>query len=186
MTDFESRLQHKEEEIRLARLENGELRAKQDLDGAKIKHLEARAKSLEEALVTGRNPYWTGVSAPGEDLGGIGAGGIGAGMLGVGMGLTSPSAALSPRGNLAGSAGMTTQKALVEQRVLSEQYAPRTSIGTGWQSNLHEANKASNGDRQQALFSAGVGSSFKRPIPPTSAADNYMPLVSVCLCLLCQ
>lgn len=43
----------REDELRLARLENAEMRAKQDLDVAKMRHLEARLRCLEETISSG-------------------------------------------------------------------------------------------------------------------------------------
>ena len=46
-------MREREDALRLARLENAEMRAKQDLDVAKMRHLEARLRCLEETIASG-------------------------------------------------------------------------------------------------------------------------------------
>ena len=63
MQVLEAQIQMREREdaLRLARLENAEMRAKQDLDVAKMRHLEARLRCLEETVAGGRGGTAGGV-----------------------------------------------------------------------------------------------------------------------------
>ena len=51
--EAQMQMREREDALRLARLENAEMRAKQDLDVAKMRHLEARLRCLEETIASG-------------------------------------------------------------------------------------------------------------------------------------
>lgn len=95
---------NRENELRLVRLANAEMRAKQDLDVAKMRHLEARLRCLEEAVAGG---------SAAAAAGGNGGGGDGLFLASGSVALSSPTATPSSTSSPSVAAGAPNANLLV-------------------------------------------------------------------------